>query len=297
MARPFATLAKASFLGIEFRVESHTIRCGIRKFDHEYPHAPAAKIEKLGRKPYMVTLDAVFMVGDKTFPTAWPGDIGLIRSQAENQVSGDLVIPTVGTIPAICVDWDISGSNKVMNGEKMRLTFEEDQDVQQLVDAPLVLTYTNVTAQASKFQKALTASGIDPTPFAQMLDLASQVDSYQSSAATLQFSIIGTKLSQLADLGRTLDVSVRDLNQPAQWPVVNALHDLVVTADNLNRDLLAKAAPLGIYAVTREMAISQLSTAIYGDTTRAVELMQLNAIEDVFAIQPGVDIVYYQVAA
>jgi prophage DNA circulation protein len=294
--RAFTGLAKAGFLGIEFRVDSIAIKGGLRKYVHTYPHAPGGKPEKLGRKLYEITMSGIFLVNDPVFPTAHPGDIGMLRAQFENEVTGDLVIPTVGTIQAYATDWDIENTAKIMNGERMKISFEEDQDIQQFVNGPLVLTYTNVDAKYAAFAAEVTKAGLSPSLFQSLADLVSEIQGLKDQF-DLQTSILVTKTQQLADECRLLDTDVADLQKPLFWPVVNALHDLGVAADNLNRDILRKLAPIGLYIVPREMVISQVATSIYGDTSRAVEIMQLNPIDDPFSIQPGTELRYYQSAA
>ena len=44
------------------------------------------------------------------------------------------------------------------------------------------------------------------------------------------------------------------------------------------------------------MTIGQVAVAIYGDSSRAVELMQINPIEDALAIKSGTKLRYVQAA-
>lgn len=294
--RAFATLSRASFLGIEFRCDDIRIKGGIDKHVHKYPHRPGGVPEKLGRKLYEITMNAVFLVNDKFYPTAWPGDIGMLRSQFENEVSGDLTIPTVGTIQAYAVDWDITNTHKVMNGERMTIQFEEDQNIEQLTSSPLVLTYTNVGAKYDSLVAEATAANIPLPKLQSITDLVQDIQTLKDQIDD-QASVLSTKTQQLADVCRFVDETVSDLQEPPAWRTVSALHDLGVAAYNMNRDLLRKLAPLAIYTVPREMVIAQVATAIYGSADRAVEIMKLNPINDVFSIPANTQLRYYQSAA
>ena len=41
------------------------------------------------------------------------------------------------------------------------------------------------------------------------------------------------------------------------------------------------------------MTVSEVSIAVYGDTTHALELLQLNAFNDALAIPPGAIVEHY----
>jgi prophage DNA circulation protein len=291
-ARPFLALQKASFLGIAFRCESIKVRGGVRDFVHEYPHSPGGQPETLGRKLYVAELEAVFVVDDQFYPTAWPGDIGQLRSQFEEEARGTLVIPTVGSFRAYCKDWDLTNTNKMMNGERMRMVFMEDQEVSQLTDE-FFFQHDVIATNYGKFAAAITSATLKLDAFEQIAELVSEIESFKDRADLAQ-RIIANKMQQLADACRYADEAVRDLDKPQAWAAVRALHDLGVSADKLARDAFFTGLPITIYECPVEMTVADISTAIYGDTSKMSELLDLNPFENPFAVPAGFDVKHYQ---
>ena len=293
---PFDTLPHAAFIGVEFLAENIQIKGGLREHVHKYMQKPGGKVEKLGRELYTISMDCVFLVGHPDFPTGWPGDIGLLRSQFENMVTGDLVIPTVGTIQAHAFDWDETHSPKMRNGERMRVQWREDSDQAQIVSGPIVLQYNAVASQAGKFKQAAEDLGLTNPGDAidSIFSLANEVQGL-ADQADLQADKLATKAAQLASVCRTFDALDKRLNDPVNHELVDALHDLGVAASNLNKDILRRVIPIGEFTVPVQMSVAQASTAIYGDTSHGAEIMKMNPLENPFAILPGTLLRYYLV--
>ena len=77
MPDAFSQLLFASFDGIQFPVRKVNVKGGIRHHNHEFPKAPGAALEKLGRRPYMISMSPVFYNNLLT-PwdyTLWPADL------------------------------------------------------------------------------------------------------------------------------------------------------------------------------------------------------------------------------
>ena len=87
------------------------------------------------------------------------------------------------------------------------------------------------------------------------------------------------------------------LNDPSNNDVLQALRSLWETTQDLYDDIQSKRTPLEVWIVPSTMSIQQISTAIYGDNTHAVELLQLNDAGDAMAVLAGTRIRYYPKAA
>ena len=62
-------------------------------------------------------------------------------------------------------------------------------------------------------------------------------------------------------------------------------------------DRLRNVQVIDSFFVPRTMTVSEVSIAIYDDTTHALELLQLNAFDDALAIPPGTIVEHYAVLA
>lgn len=102
----FDQLQRASFFEIPFPVKSVHIRGRLRRHEHEYLRVPGALNEKLGRGLYMIEMEAVFDANIKGYGRLWPNSLGQLREIYEQELTGDLVVPTIGTIPAFITEWD-----------------------------------------------------------------------------------------------------------------------------------------------------------------------------------------------
>ncbi len=94
----FDALLRASFLDYPFPVQDIDVKGGLRDHVHEYPHAPGGAPEKLGRKLYEFTFTCPFLTGLRGYPKLWPETLATLRIFFEGQNTGDLVVPTIGTI-------------------------------------------------------------------------------------------------------------------------------------------------------------------------------------------------------
>jgi hypothetical protein len=290
--RPFTKLSRCSFARVAMQVDSIEIKGGIRDHIHEYPHSPGGQPEKLGRKVYVVTINASFMIGSVQYPKAWPDDINFIVSQLEQQITDDLDIPTVGTFKAYGRDWDRTHTSKTMNGEKLRMVMVEDSENDELVDIAFFPDFSSVATKGAALKLVVDASGIKHDLFDLIAGIVSQLQAVKDQVDLIE-ARIAIKARQLADACRFADETIAELNQPPLWPVVQALHDLCVTADTLANDSLRQFLPMGIYTLPVSMTVAQVSNYLYGHTGKAVELMKLNPFENPFAIPALFNVQYY----
>lgn len=283
MTIAFEQLQEFAFNRIPFLVESYEVRGGLRDHVHEYPHSPGGDPETMGRKLYTVSVNAVFVDNTPRYPTAWPLDRSQLMNLFEAEARGPLLIPTIGTMRAYAFDWTLTAASKMRNGERFKLEFREDQQVDLVADSSIAPNYTAVATKASALVDALATSGIKADIFTVIADLSSQIQGYVDSV-NLDVSLLATKVDQLSDACRTADAIVTELDAPSAWPVVDALHDLGVTADNLNRDVLQQSLPLLSFTTPSLMSIVDVSRSIFNDTSYAMEIMQMNALDDPLSI-------------
>ena len=115
----------------------------------------------------------------------------------------------------------------------------------------------------------------------------------------------------LAQLCAEAVQTVKFFEDPSNWASLDATKDLWAAAVQLRGETAASyhvaqpgsagqphsgagtAVQFGYYIVqAASMTIGEIATAVYGDTTRAIELLQLNAIEDAFSIPRNTQLRY-----
>ncbi len=110
MSLPSEKFPKAEFDGLVFAYSEMTVKGGIRFAPHEFPHVPGAEIEKMGRKAYAIGVRAMFhdIPGSdlaREYPDAYPNGLRTMREKFEVQLSGDLVVPSLGKIRVVAHEW------------------------------------------------------------------------------------------------------------------------------------------------------------------------------------------------
>ncbi len=295
MATAFDGLQRASFAGVEYVLVSQTITGGLRIGEHEYPHAPGGDIERLGRKLYRIKQSVIFSTKTSGYPNAWPGDLNDLFSLFEFGQADDLVIPTVGTMRCICIDWDRSADfAKMRDGERCELTFLEDMSAATI--AASVTTSANTEVILDGLIAEVEAAGYEPDFFDSVTEAVAQVEGAKDQFEGYGENIVG-KAEQLQAAVQAADSMIAELQDPASWKIVEHLHRLGAAAAEIKRDALTRGARLIPFVTPVEMAASDVATALYGSTERTVQILKLNPIENAFAIPAGTELRVYANAA
>ncbi len=297
----FDDFPAAAFGGIKIPISRISMRGGIRKHTHEFPHSPGGEQEKLGRKLYTVRMTAHFHDLPGTdfaarFPNCYPGSLLELRRMFEAQATDDLVIPSVGTIKAFALDWEqVADFGNATSGEEVSLEFEEDQEAAFLTGTMFEFGADALSSRAATLSaKAALADYFGqpkPSIFDQINDAVTaaqgvidQGDAYARLAAG--------KLEYVASLCALADRDVQAVQHPKNFVLLDALKDVWASASALSRTLSGQTDQIATFTVPRKMAIGAVSTAIYDDASHAVDLLNLNPIEDAFAIPAGTSIRY-----
>jgi len=307
----FDSLKRASFDGIEFPVRRMTVHGSLRFHVHEYPHTAGGQIETLGRKLYEIKMSVPMHATFPGYPDLWPVGLKRLRTLFENEETAKLYIPTIGEILAVCTDWPVTMDAKARSGEDAEFTFLEDQSsvflVQGLIKtqaanignandqltAVMVDVQTNDPDTFAAIQDDLSAAGTPTDIFSAIQDVANSIFAVRD-----QIDDFGLALeSKILSLESLIEQADAVLSDPTLFRIHRALMDLWASADQLLQDLHQKNGELQSYRVPRTMAVSDISIAIYGDNSHGVELLQLNDIDDAFAVKPGSVVRYYPAAA
>lgn len=286
---------------IKFPCETHTLENEPRIYIHYYPHTPGGNPEKLGRGLYKCTVRGNFQATFPGYPDLYPNSMNTLRSYMEQQLTLPFVHPSVTfAFPATIIGWRQIKDARMLSGEKVDITFLEDQSAQfQLAQQVTSLDDTAIGPSAQRLQQELADVMADLAIGPNALSLFDQIQQVVQSinavgdTAQLYGNLYGDKLQQLGNLCGQLesDFSMQDARA---WPVVNVLLDLWQSSNLALLDLQSKQVQLQTYVVPITEALADIAIAIYGDASRQSDLLGLNpAIADVLNVPAATQIRYY----
>jgi len=299
MSTPFDGLKPFSFDGIEFPYKSYRIQGGIRKHEFNYPHQPGGETEKLGRKLYEIHVTSNFTAGlTKKYPNLW-FDLKNLRDRFANQDTAAINIPHIGEIQAFADQWEESVNARDRSTIEVNMTFTEDLDEAFALRNTVIVNSSNTMADkldtfnAEVLRQQLLLENNTLNIFSLINDTCSSVLAIKDQL-DLYGSLIVSKIESATAIIKDADQQVNELNNPDFWPLLDALHDLWDSSIQLHKDILSENKPLKTFTLPIRMTVAQASSAIFGgDSSRSVELMKLNPIEDPLSIPAGFKLNYY----
>ena len=293
------TWPKATFGTIAFPVESSRIVGGIRRHTHEYPHSPGGAGEKLGRKIYVFEVVATFDTNFDAYPGLYPQDLDTLMGNFEQQATQDLRLPQMAAaVPCFAVGWTREMSAKVRSGERVTITFEEDQtsvflfgDIVALGTGQIELAATALQATADEILSQLFVYTTTPGLLDSLQDAVNFVLSFRDQAL-LYDARFSAAVQQVQDICGQLDASP-DMQVVAAYPLVELLHQIWQAAQKMQQDLAAQGAVLQTWICPMTQGINTVAIQLYGDTTRVGDLLALNPFPDSQRIKAGTPVLYY----
>lgn len=295
MSVHFDTVLPAEFAGIKFPVDRVEVVGGLRDHIHEYPHQDGGSPELLGRRLYVIRMHAPFDETIKQYPGNYPEGLSALRGLFEKGTRAPLTIPTLGTITAYCRNWPQTWTAQVRSGEVAEFEFvEQPSDLEFTIRVNL----DGLGDLMAELSDSLSDFYSPTDPIDRLFaDIEEAVDTVliardQAELASLQMEQRILKLESLvSEADRTLKV----LQNPNSWRVLEALKNLWASALDLAEDAHVTGLTIQTYVVPRMMTAADISRALYKEATRAVEILQLNdsVIEDAFAIPASTKIRYF----
>lgn len=295
MAGILDNVQRAAFGPYAFACPRYSIRGSLRDGVHEFRHTPGGQPEKHGRRLYTVEMDVVFLAEAGAYSGGFPDASFALRSLFEAGETKDLVIPTVGTIQAYAVDWtfDVDFA-RMRDGERAHFTFREDMNEEFLLSESIQVQYASLPVQADALLAEASAVDMNPDFFESVVTVANDIASF-GQQLELQGELLADKLDSLIVSCQRIDETLDLLNDPPHFKVAASLRKLGVAAIQLRKDILRKSVPLVPFIVPTgaPMSVVDVAVALYGDTSRAVELMQLNDLDDPLTIPAGTELRVY----
>lgn len=289
-------LKRASHMSIEFPITSSEVMGSIRDHIHIYPHANGGAPEKLGRNLYTIRFEANFQATFKKYPGLWPLKLRELRGYWEDETTGPLVVPTIGTIQAYCRNWTQKMDARIASGETVSLEFQEDQDATKLEQELQRLSIASFSQAALKFNasKALADFQDDSTAesiFDAISDAANFILSF-ADLAELGGNLVSSKLLALADLQRQFS-RTNFADDITNEPIMNVFYEFAATVQTIQEDINAQNRKIEIYIVPSTTSMLSLSQQFYGDGSHVDELMSMNAVEDQYEVPAATRIKFY----
>jgi prophage DNA circulation protein len=296
--KPEGKFPFASFNGINFPYSNITIKGGIRHHVHEYPHSPGGDVEKLGRKLYVFRFRIPFhnLPGSKLeqqFQGLFPDRLKNFLALFDRQATADLVIPSIGTMKCVATDWDgTADMATALSGEEWTFEFIEDVDQASIVKAVPNLGVHAMANAVEDLQAKNLKAGLNPSLFDKLQDAVNDVLGILGEA-DLYSRLVAGKIEGIADLCGKLDRELKELQDPMNHPVLEALKDVWANAVDLAQNIPGvQGGELSFFRVPKIMTVGQIATRLYGSAERGVDLMQINPIEDPFAVPAGFQLSY-----
>ncbi len=293
MSDDFATLQEASFAGTIFPVDNIEVNGGNDLAEFSAFRRDGADIQPAGRKAWKGSLSIPCI---NTTPlvtkygTLFPDLAYDLLQLFTTTPIATLTLPTFGNLTAAISEVTHTSAADDRSGVRIRVTFIEH-------NASAAVLY------------AATASGSPPDASAPLPLLATAADTaaagragYTPTAPVMQsqqdyIDAAPRTFSQTDDsIRQMLSVVNRNLNLPSLAGV--AAHDAYAALLNLRagvyalRDRLIPASQRrSVYTVPRDMALWQVSLAVYGDTSHTGLLLSANSFTDPNAIRAGTRVV------
>lgn len=291
-----AKLQPASFAGIKFPTHRYSVKGSLRYHVHEYPHAFGGAFENLQRKLYEVRMSCTFYGNLRSYPNLWPQNWRSLVVLFEQGAVSDLEIPTIGKMKARCTVWPEEFDVRKQPGITAELEFIEDQNQLFLAHQLVVAAKANVNNATVAFIDQTKQLTVVPDIFDSIQEVANDIFALKDQAE-LYSGLLEAKILRLDSLVHEADSTVVMLQDPGNWQVLNSLRALWASAMELKDDILSQGRSLKEWTVPKLMGVGEISTAIYGDTSHATELLQINPFEDALSIPAGTVVKYYPQAA
>jgi hypothetical protein len=298
MTTPFDGLKPFSFSGTEFPYKTYRVQGGIRKHEFTFPHSPGGITELLGRKLYEVHVSASFTQGlTKKYPNLW-GNLASLRKHFEYQDSGVINIPHIGPMLGFANSWDETVNSHNRSTIDVEMTFTEDQNDEFATawrlnfDSAGTMASKLDTFNAEVLRNQLLLSDNTQNIFSIVNSVCSSILSIKDQI-DLYGSLVVSKIDSAVAIIREADQQVKELNNPDFWPLLDSLQELWFSTVQLQQDILENDIVLRTFTVPIRMSVAQASAAIFGDSSKAVDIMTLNALDDPLSIPAGIQLKYY----
>lgn len=231
--------------------------------------------------------------GFKAYPKLFEKTLGELRKLATDQERRSLTVPALGTFKsAYAFDFEQKYDAKLTNGVSVEIRFREDTS-EDFEPAKLI------AAAASNLTQAVgSLAAVAPNPTPGLLDgifAAARVVQELRDGALLELAFYLSKVDALVGLLEEADRTLDILKDPAESDLIIQFKNLWDAAIATGESIL-EVSDVRTYTTPKLMTCGEVAYAVYGNATRGVDILQLNALDDPFAIPAGTTIRYIGLA-
>jgi prophage DNA circulation protein len=286
-----ASNRRAIFDGVEFPITECSLEGSLKQHVHEFPYAPGGPVELMARKPYRIAITSLFFDSSPFYgPSLYPQALNEIRRRYEAQFIAPLDVPNLGTIRAYITEFKSKVSGRVLNGEEVSLVFAEDTT--ELFSVERLLQ-----ANGSALDRTFEIYKLELDQLENPPDLFESIRQFGNSLFaiidTLRLfdAFIAAKIDGLTSLLERATDELDELKNAENFALIEAVKNFWAAAQEFG-ETLAGTARLLTYSVPAPSTLAEVCLQIYGDTSRAQDLLNLNVINNPFKIPAGEVLVY-----
>jgi prophage DNA circulation protein len=295
----FSKLPPGSFDGITLPIVSVEYVIDSAHAIHKYPYRAGGDIEYTGREPVSGSFVCAFFngvgqfSGNLTVNDLWPGAFTLLQRRVQEQRSGPLVIPTIGTIKQAKLKLHPRFDPEHRDGCFVTIDFIEDTG-DQLLSASLPSAIGRASTGAAAADVAFRAMGIEPSiegPDGTISDWTNAMGQIVNQIQTVQGQL-ALPFEQIASLVRQANEVLKTtfgLFNPENWQAVDALKSMVDALQDMVAEITTDR-PLKTYVTGKRMSVVDVSIA----TGNSVDdIMALNVVDDFNSINENVSLLVF----
>ncbi len=280
-------IERASFRGVEFDSQTTDDEMDPRLVEHTYPYRDGADVEFLGRKPRHTRLRAIFL-GPESL-----GDLGGFLQAVDAGKKGLFQHPLMGSWQAKAFRYPVHHGHDQRDMSTVEVEFIEDG-----TDTALPDLFSVAAAQAEVYS-ACDDVEVSRGVLDQVIDdVNAVVADAREFAAGVQGAIrsVTERVNQIrASVLKAIAAinAIKALADPSKWPLVSALKRLVLTTKKLGQAVQSLSPPVVLHDVAVTMSATMLAHALYGDSSRAKQIADLNHLRNPSLIPAGTQLKVY----
>jgi len=294
MADIFEGFKKLAFGDIEFPYVSIAINGALDHHVHRYLHRPGAEIESLGRRAYEIRVEAQFHTDMPSWPDLYPDRLSQLISLCESEQTFPLYVPNLGgELPCKCTAWPRTLLASVRSGERVEFTFLEDSTERYTADKLITFTSTTIVPKYDAVRFEVEKLG-DPEAMSWLDAVLTELDKVLAAqesiemVADYQHARVDGLFGRVGRLARVPSLQTAD-----GAAALRATLGLWGTVGTQMNDSLITTRPIAAYTTPRDkMSVLDVSFALFGDPSHAMEILNLNDLDDALTIRVGTEVRY-----
>lgn len=249
---------------------------------HTYPDRDAGYVESTGRNPATFTFTAIFrrgIVGVTGGRQAFPDNFFAFQAACADRTVGTLVHPILGSIKVKCQSCRAQIDPARRDGADVEVSFIEATDREDELSALLAQQSALGSAYdaARSFDDAYGGLQPEPPELPTSLkpNLLDSLKALSGSIAQTRLSIGNAiaKIDGMASAVSDLTDEIVDLDNPANYPAIEALEKLFSSLLKLGKEVARRARPVRPVILGRPMSVAE-AAATYN--TPVADLCRLN---------------------